>query len=60
MPTSWEEVEWKARKGYQAAEAANDRKRERIWFSPHCLRPSESLFEVSTPLFNRESGLDGS
>jgi hypothetical protein len=46
IPSGWEEVQWKARKGYQADEAAKDRKRERIWFSPACLRPSESLFSA--------------
>jgi len=43
MPPTWETVEWKARKGYQAEDAAKDRKRERIWFSPHCLKPAQSL-----------------
>lgn len=39
MPESWECVKWKARKGYQARdEAIKDRGRERVWFSPHCLR----------------------
>jgi len=50
MPSTWETVEWTARKGYQAAEAAKDRKRERLWFSPACLRPSESLFSNSCEL----------
>jgi hypothetical protein len=47
MPPDWEEVQWKARKGYQGAEAAKDRTRERIWFSTHCLWPAqESLFSI--------------
>lgn len=38
--SSWECVPWKAKGGYgsQRADGANDNaKRERIWFSPHCL-----------------------
>jgi len=43
MPDDWEVVEWKAAGGYSST-AANDtqgklnRHRERVWFSPHCLR----------------------
>lgn len=44
MP-GWECVAWKACKGYQAKAAAlEDRARERIWFSPACLKPP-SLFD---------------
>jgi len=41
MPATWETVEWKSNGGYgnQAAEN-NNAARERIWFSPHCLRPA--------------------
>lgn len=35
-PEGWRAVPWKARKGYQAA-GNNDRERERLWLSPHCL-----------------------
>lgn len=45
MP-GWECVAWKARGGYggQRKEGVNgNRKRERIWFSPHCI-PAEDLF----------------
>ena len=51
MP-GWQCVPWKARGGYgsQRADGSNDnRKRERIWFSPHCLRPDKgqiALFPV--------------
>jgi DNA adenine methylase len=43
MPNSWECVPWKARGGYgsQGDENGNGRAnaaRERIWFSPHCLK----------------------
>jgi len=43
MPDDWEVVHWKANGGYgnQGQETAGQRnsRRERIWFSPHCLRP---------------------
>jgi len=42
MPGSWECVEWKARGGFgsQAADGENENaKKERLWFSPHCLKP---------------------
>ena len=43
MPDSWECVPWKARGGYGSQGDAEGRGRknsgrERIWFSPHCLR----------------------
>lgn len=51
MPDSWEAVAWKAKGGYGSQSATHDNpnaKRERIWFSPHCLRPSaESGFFLS-------------
>lgn len=38
MPSSWECVPWKAKGGYGRKDGTNDNaKRERIWFSPHCL-----------------------
>jgi DNA adenine methylase len=42
MPASWECIPWKAQGGYgsQRKDGENEnRKRERIWFSPHCLKP---------------------
>lgn len=45
MPESWECVPWKARGGYgsQGKGAGRENaKRERIWFSPHCIE-SEAL-----------------
>ena len=36
MPADWECVPWKAGRGY--AKNSN-RFKERIWFSPHCLKP---------------------
>lgn len=46
FPDDWEVVHWKAHGGYgsQRGDRGNDNAaRERIWFSPHCLR-QESLF----------------
>jgi site-specific DNA-adenine methylase len=46
MPDDWETVAWKARGGYGSQAEGRGRenaKRERIWFSPHCLKPP-SLF----------------
>ena len=46
MPGTWECVHWKAQGGFaHQSEAGNDnRHRERIWFSPHCVREL-SLFK---------------
>lgn len=49
MPESWVCVAWKSNGGYsnQRKDKSNDNKhKERIWFSPHCLKPRQgSLFE---------------
>lgn len=40
MPDTWDCVPWKARGGYGSQSAKHDNpnaRRERIWFSPHCL-----------------------
>lgn len=52
MPENWDCVPWKANGGYanQSAGGARNAARERIWFSPHCLKAFQaSLFreEVS-------------
>lgn len=51
MPKSWSVVAWRASGGYsnRGAAAGRNRHRERIWFSPHCLRQELPLFtdEVS-------------
>jgi len=50
MPETWACVPWKARGGYGSQNADNaNAARERIWFSPHCLRPERqrSLFETA-------------
>jgi len=48
MPSSWECVPWKAKGGYGGQSKDHDNpnaKRERIWFSPHCLGATQrSLF----------------
>jgi DNA adenine methylase len=42
MPTGWQCVAWKARGGYGSRTGNLNAWRERVWFSPHCLRPDES------------------
>jgi DNA adenine methylase len=43
MPDTWSCVPWKAQGGYAAAAGNHENaKRERIWFSPHCLTPQTS------------------
>ena len=38
VPPGWEAVPWKANKGYQQTEAGRqNRHREMIWYSPHCV-----------------------
>lgn len=45
MPGSWECVKWKAHGGYSRTERGKEnRNRERIWFSPHCLKQVPELF----------------
>ena len=49
MPANWECVAWKAHGGYGSQSDGRGREnsnRERIWFSPHCLRPSDELFSI--------------
>jgi hypothetical protein len=51
MPESWECVSWKAGRAYgrhdgQSANMEN-RHKERIWCSPHCLRPGEAIMQRS-------------
>jgi len=43
MPDSWEKVTWKAVGGY-SGETNDNAERERIWFSPACLKVSDTLF----------------
>lgn len=49
MPPSWRCVAWEAAGGYAAARGnTENKKRERVWFSPHCLRAVQAgLFEAA-------------
>jgi len=38
MPESWTQVEWRCQGGYNNRGDKKNRERERIWFSPHCLK----------------------
>lgn len=52
MPADWECVPWKARGGYGSQGDGAGREnagRERVWFSPACLRPQRSLFDTTPP-----------
>jgi site-specific DNA-adenine methylase len=45
MPDTWECVAWKAHGGYARTERGKEnRERERIWFSPFCLKSELPLF----------------
>ena len=49
MPDTWHEVAWKANGGFanqkrQGTQGKQNAHRERIWFSPRCLRPQGNLF----------------
>ena len=50
MPGSWECVPWKAHCGYgwRVGDGRQNRHRERIWFSPHCLKPDMQLRVVES------------
>ena len=55
MPRAWRMVAWKSSAAYNTAQqAANgtgknqeNRHKERLWLSPHCLRPAPTLFEAA-------------
>jgi site-specific DNA-adenine methylase len=47
MPSDWDCIAWKSNGGYGSQSNGRGREnasRERIWFSPHCLKPEYSLF----------------
>lgn len=54
MPPTWECVAWKARGGYgsqgSGTAGSGNAKKERVWFSPHCLRSSRRA-ESTADLF---------
>jgi DNA adenine methylase len=59
MPESWECVHWKARGGYGSQSDGAGREnsaKERIWFSPHCLRNQPSLFQNAPDEFMARLG----
>ncbi len=45
MPEGWAVIEWKAAGGFGNQSGNENCKRERIWFSPHCLNPEPELFK---------------
>lgn len=49
LPPTWDVFKWESSGGYSSLGKSNgkvNRKKERIWFSPHCLkRPQLSLFD---------------
>jgi hypothetical protein len=51
MPDDWAVEEWSAAGGYSSTAEGDtqgklNRHRERVWFSPACLRPSSGLFNL--------------
>ena len=59
MPDGWACHEWKAKGGYESqakGEASQNCRRERIWFSPHCLPEvrQQTLFDL---IAKAETGL---
>ncbi len=49
MPDTWSVHKWKAGASYKThrGDQTGNRHRERIWFSPHCLRENETLFRYA-------------
>jgi hypothetical protein len=51
MPPTWRVMKWKANASFQSSRSngANqtNRHKERLWFSPHCLRLTPTLFEAA-------------
>ena len=49
IPDTWTTHAWKAGATYQSCSGtgknSDNRKRERLWYSPHCLKPQPALFE---------------
>lgn len=50
MPASWRKLSYSANSSYQNSSGKGrnqeNRHEERLWFSPHCLNPNPTLFEV--------------
>jgi DNA adenine methylase len=47
MPDDWECVAWKANGGYGNRTGNDNAHKERIWFSPHCLKPEQGQKEFT-------------
>ena len=49
IPDTWEKYEWKANASYKThrGDQTGNRHRERIWFSPHCLRANTTQDKTS-------------
>lgn len=59
MPDTWEKVSWKASGGFggQRKDGTNQNAElERLWFSPHCLKVTDSLFGFSSEEDEEEEG----
>lgn len=52
MPADWRTIEWQAAGGYGGPQSRSwlNRKRERLWLSPHCL----DVYAETEPLWSRE------
>lgn len=63
MPEGWKQVRWKAHGGYGSQGNGRGREnaeREMVWFSPHCIDPSEQARDaLSRPIAVRESDWSG-
>ena len=51
MPPTWRAMNWKANASFQSSRASGanqtNRHKERLWFSPHCIRVAPTLFEAA-------------
>lgn len=52
MPQDWTMLKWEANRAYGTANGtdsdnATNRKNERLWFSPHCLRPRQEVLQLT-------------
>lgn len=45
IPAGWETLSWKAGGGFGNQSGNQNRSRERVWFSPHCLKDGMGLFD---------------
>lgn len=49
MPSSWRKLAWNAHGGYansasEGRDGTGNYAQERLWFSPHCVKPEGGLF----------------